>query len=60
MTPNTRTLALLSCLMMVAQLDRQILSLQLEQIGREFALSDTQLGLLSGFAFALVFVICGF
>ncbi|EBA06026.1 spinster family MFS transporter [Sagittula stellata] len=60
MKPETRTLTLLSCLMMVAQLDRQILSLQLDQIGREFLLSDTQLGLLSGFAFAVVFVICGF
>lgn len=60
MEQNTRTLVLLACLMAVAQLDRQILSLQLDQIGREFALSDTQLGLLSGFAFAVVFVICGF
>ncbi|MDE4133494.1 MFS transporter [Phaeobacter sp. QD34_3] len=50
----------MSCLMTVAQLDRQILSLQLDQIGQEFALSDTQLGLLSGFAFAVVFVLCGF
>lgn len=60
MKPPKGTLFLLSCLMMVAQLDRQILSLQLDQIGREFALSDAQLGLMSGFAFAIVFVLCGF
>lgn len=60
MTSQTRTLLLLFCLMTVAQLDRQILSLQLDQIGQEFALSDTQLGMLSGVAFAVVFVLCGF
>lgn len=59
MKTQTKTLVLLACLMTVAQLDRQILSLQLDQIGEEFSLSDTQLGLLSGLVFALVFVLCG-
>ncbi|MEM7267778.1 MAG: MFS transporter [Pseudomonadota bacterium] len=60
MTTQSRTLILLAGLMAVAQLDRQILSLQLNAIGAEFDLSDTQLGLLSGLAFAVVFVLCGF
>lgn len=35
--------------------DRSILALLLEPIGREFGASDTQLGLLSGLAFGLVY-----
>jgi predicted MFS family arabinose efflux permease len=55
-----RTLVLLMVLMAMAQLDRQILSITLEQIGTEFSLSDTQLGLLSGLVFALAFCLVGF
>jgi predicted MFS family arabinose efflux permease len=40
--------------------DRQILSVLLEPIKREFSLSDTQLGLLGGIAFALFYSIVGF
>lgn len=43
----------------INQLDRQILSITLESIGQEFVLSDTQLGLLSGAVFALVYAIFG-
>jgi len=49
----------LTAVFAVNQLDRQILSITLEQIGREFALSDTQLGLLSGLVFAMVYAVFG-
>lgn len=55
-----RTLFLLWSVFAIAQLDRQIFSLSLDAISTEFGLSDWQLGLLSGFAFALVFVLVGF
>lgn len=51
---------LLMVLMAMAQLDRQILAITLEQIGTEFSLSDTQLGLLSGLVFAAAFCLFGF
>ncbi|MEP0518874.1 MAG: MFS transporter [Hyphomicrobiales bacterium] len=54
------TLLLLTAIFAVNSLDRQILSILLDPIGREFALSDTQLGLLSGLMFAVVFVLFGF
>lgn len=60
MSARSRTLALLFAIFAVAQLDRQILSISLEAIGTEFALTDTQLGLLSGIVFALVYVLFGF
>jgi predicted MFS family arabinose efflux permease len=37
------------------QLDRQLMSIVLEPVRREFALSDVQLGLLSGLAFAALY-----
>ena len=40
-------------------MDRQILSILLEDLRAEFSLSDTQLGLLSGLAFALFYSILG-
>lgn len=54
------TLLLLTAIFAVNSLDRQILSILLDPIGKEFALSDTQLGLLSGLMFAVVFVLFGF
>jgi MFS family permease len=39
--------------------DRYILIILQEPIKAEFALSDTQLGLLTGFAFAMFYVVCG-
>ena len=39
--------------------DRQLLVILQEQIKEELLLSDTQLGLLSGLAFAAFYVICG-
>jgi predicted MFS family arabinose efflux permease len=43
----------------VGHLERQVMSVSLNAIGLEFSLSDTQLGLLSGAVFALVFAVCG-
>jgi Major Facilitator Superfamily len=40
-------------------MDRNVLSMVLEPIRREFALSDGQLGLLSGLAFAIFYAIAG-
>ena len=40
-------------------LDRQILSLLAEPVRRELHLSDTQIGLLTVFAFALFYTLCG-
>jgi predicted MFS family arabinose efflux permease len=40
-------------------LDRAVLSLVAEPVRREFALSDSQLGVLNGFAFGLMFALVG-
>ena len=39
--------------------DRLILSILLEDIKHAFALSDTQIGLITGFAFTVLYVVCG-
>ena len=54
------TLVVLMVIFAVNNLDRHILSITLNQIGAEFSLSDTQLGLLSGLMFAVVYVLFGF
>ncbi|NOX39995.1 MAG: MFS transporter [Alphaproteobacteria bacterium] len=53
------TLGVLTAVFAVNQLDRQILSISLDAIGNEFTLSNTQLGLLSGLVFALVYALFG-
>ncbi|MEP5732412.1 MAG: MFS transporter [Sulfitobacter sp.] len=53
-------LFLLSAIFAVAHMDRHILSISLDAIGQEFTLSNTQLGLLSGLVFAVMFVLAGF
>lgn len=50
---------MLTAVFAINQLDRQILSITLDAIGREFSLSDTQLGLLSGLVFAVVYAVFG-
>lgn len=40
--------------------DRQLMSILLEPIKAEFGLSDTQLGFLTGFAFAIFYALMGF
>jgi predicted MFS family arabinose efflux permease len=52
-------LALLTLVFIINFIDRQVLSVLIEPIKRELDLSDTQLGLLSGLAFALFYVTAG-
>jgi MFS family permease len=48
-------LAVLTAVAALNQLDRQLMSILLEPVRREFALTDVQLGLLSGLAFAALY-----
>ncbi len=59
MDRRKRALIILAATFAVSHLDRQIMSVSLNAIGQEFSLSDTQLGLLSGGVFAVVFAVCG-
>jgi MFS family permease len=52
-------LAVLTVVYVFNFLDRQLLVILQEPIKAELGLSDTQLGLLTGFAFALFYVVCG-
>ena len=52
---RTYCLIVLTAMSAINQLDRQLLSIVLEPVRREFALSDVQLGLLSGLAFAALY-----
>jgi len=52
-------LAMLTAVYALNFIDRQILVILQEPIKAEMALSDAQLGLLSGFAFALIYVTAG-
>jgi MFS family permease len=52
-------LALLLSVYMIHHLDRQVVTLLLVPIGAEFKLTDGQLGLLAGTAYALSFAIAG-
>ena len=54
------TLVILTAILAINQLDRNVLSIVLDAIGQEFVLSDTQLGLLSGALFVAVYVLFGF
>lgn len=53
-------LGLLSALYVLAAIDRQILAVMVDPIRARFNLSDTQLGLLSGTSFALVYALAAF
>jgi len=53
------TLALLTLVYFFSFMDRYILSILLEQIKADLQLNDTQLGLLSGFAFAIFYATLG-
>jgi MFS family permease len=52
-------LAILLCVYSVNWMDRYVLVIMLEPIKHDLHLSDTALGLLSGFAFALVYSLAG-
>jgi predicted MFS family arabinose efflux permease len=60
MSSRSYLLALLAVLSAFNQLDRQLTAILLEPIRREFALSDVELGLLSGLAFALLYALLSF
>src|SRR4030095_1459725 len=52
-----RYVTLLFLVSAVSFMDRQILAILLEPIGRELGASDTEMGLLTGFAFVLFFAL---
>ena len=52
-------LSILALTYIFSVMDRQIMSIVLEELRAEFLLSDTQLGLLSGIAFALFYATLG-
>src|ERR1700677_1180002 len=64
-TDNRKTLRghgvllLLTLVSLIANIDRNILAILQESIKRELHLSDAQLGLLTGFAFALFYSVFG-
>ena len=61
-TVNWRThlsLALLALVYIFSFIDRQVLSILLEPIKHEFGASDTQMGLLTGLAFAVLYAALG-
>jgi hypothetical protein len=54
-TPRGYVLALLTALAAFSFLDQQVTAIVLEPVRREFHLSDIELGLLSGLAFAALY-----
>lgn len=56
---RTLTLALLTIVYFFSFMDRYILTILLEMIKKDLHLTDTQLGLLQGFAFALLYATLG-
>src|SRR5215470_9763416 len=57
---RTYALWLLMLIYVVSFLDRQVINILAEPIKDDLGLSDTQLGLLSGFAFGIVYTFLGF
>lgn len=53
------TLALLTVIYVFNFIDRQILNILAESIAKELSLSDTQIGLMTGFAFAVFYTFMG-
>jgi predicted MFS family arabinose efflux permease len=53
------TLALLTIVYALNFLDRTIFNVLIEPIKKEFALSDTMMGLLAGFGFVVFYALCG-
>lgn len=53
------TLALLCLAYVISMIDRQVISLLVEPIKGELAVTDTQIGLLQGFAFAVFYAVLG-
>ncbi len=59
MAARGHTLAILTAIFTISFMDRQILAILFEPLKREFELTDTQLGLLSGPAFVLFYTALG-
>jgi predicted MFS family arabinose efflux permease len=53
------TLTILCVIAVVNYIDRQVLSILLEEVKHDLGASDTQMGLLNGFVFASVYIIAG-
>lgn len=53
------SVAILMLFMLFSIMDRQIIALMVDPIKRDLGLSDTQLGLLQGLAFALLYAVAG-
>lgn len=53
------TLGVLMLVYVINFIDRQVLSILMEPIKRDLGLTDSQLGLLSGFSFALFYAVAG-
>lgn len=53
------SVAVLMLLFTMAYLDRQIISLMVAPIRAEFAIGDFEISLLQGFAFAVLYAVCG-
>lgn len=53
------SLALLALVYVFAYIDRQVISILIEPIKREFGVSDSQIGLLTGLAFGLLYAVLG-
>ncbi len=58
-TRSHYTLTVLTVIYVLHFIDRQILTVLVEPIKREFGASDTQMGLLTGLAFALFYAVLG-
>ncbi len=56
---SRRSLVLLVVVNVFSQIDRQLMNILVEPVRAEFALSDTQIGLLVGLAFALFYTLAG-
>jgi len=54
-----RLIAVLLVLYALAYLDRQVISLLLDPIGRDLGASDVEMGFLQGLGFVLFFALCG-
>jgi MFS family permease len=53
------TVAMMALVVMLAQIDRNIISLMVQPMKRDLGLSDTQVGLLTGLAFSITYAMIG-
>ena len=53
------TVVMLAGVIMLGQIDRNIISLMVQPIKRDLGLSDTEMGILTGLAFSITYVMFG-